>query len=91
MTVDLGDYLSVIGHTGAGKSILLENISGFYRPQQGHVHLEGRQISRFPPEKRHVSIVYQDCVLLPHFTVYQNIAYGLKKSKKREFKRKCMI
>ena len=81
--IDRGDYLSVIGHTGAGKSILLESISGFYRPPKGRIFLEGRDISHVRPEKRHFGIVYQDYALLPHFTVAENIAYGLKKIQKK--------
>jgi molybdate transport system ATP-binding protein len=81
--IDRGDYLSVIGHTGAGKSILLESISGFYRPPKGRIFLEGQDISHVRPEKRHFGIVYQDYALLPHFTVAENIAYGLKKIQKK--------
>ena len=79
LKVKKGDYLTIIGPTGSGKSILLETIAGFYKPKKGRVYLEGEDITDLPPEKRNMSIVYQDYVLFPHKTVFDNIAYGLKK------------
>ena len=79
LKVKKGDYLTIIGPTGSGKSILLETIAGFYKPEKGRIYLEGEDITDLPPEKRNMSIVYQDYVLFPHKTVFDNIAYGLKK------------
>ena len=79
LKVKKGDYLTIIGPTGSGKSILLETIAGFYIPKKGRVYLEGEDITNLPPEKRNMSIVYQDYVLFPNMTVFNNIAYGLKK------------
>ncbi|MDD3042570.1 MAG: ATP-binding cassette domain-containing protein [Methanosarcinaceae archaeon] len=74
-----GDYVAVIGPSGSGKSLLLETLIGFYNPKAGRVFLEGRDITDFPPDKRQISIVYQDHVLFPHMTVFENIAYALRK------------
>ncbi|MFO7885447.1 MAG: ATP-binding cassette domain-containing protein [Desulfobacteraceae bacterium] len=82
LTMEKGDYLMIIGPTGAGKTILLESIIGFSSPDRGKIYLEDRDITNELPEKRHIGIVYQDYALLPHFTVYKNIAYGLKKIEK---------
>ena len=79
LDIGRGDYVTVMGPTGAGKSILLECIIGFYRPDAGRVVLDGRDITDDPPETRHFGIVYQDYALLPHLSVFQNIEYGLKK------------
>ncbi|ACV24967.1 ABC transporter related [Methanocaldococcus fervens AG86] len=79
LEIEKGDYLTIIGPTGSGKSILLETIAGFYKPKNGKIFLEGEDITNLPPEKRNMSIVYQDYVLFPHKTVFENIAYGLKK------------
>ena len=79
MDIESGDYVTAMGPTGAGKSILLECIIGFYKPEKGRVILDGRDITDDPPEKRHIGIVYQDYALLPHLSVFQNIEYGLKK------------
>jgi molybdopterin-binding protein len=73
------DYMVIIGPTGSGKSVLLETIAGFYRPQSGRIFLEGKDITHLTPEKRGISIIYQDYVLFPHMNVFENIAYGLKK------------
>jgi len=80
--LDRGDYMMIIGPTGAGKTILLESIVGFWSPERGRIWLEGVEISRELPERRNIGIVYQDYALIPHFTVFGNIAYGLKKREK---------
>ncbi len=77
--IEKGDYLAIIGPTGAGKTILLESIVGFYPPEQGTIYLEGKDITRVKPYKRNIGIVYQDYALMPHMTVFDNIAYGAKK------------
>ncbi|MGX9365971.1 ATP-binding cassette domain-containing protein [Desulfoplanes sp. PS50] len=79
MELEKDEYVAVIGPTGAGKTILLECIIGFYRPETGGIFLEGRDITNERPEKRRIGIVYQDYALLPNLTVFANIAYGLKK------------
>ncbi len=79
LKVNRRDYVTIIGPTGSGKSILLETIAGFYKPLKGRILLEGRDITGLPPEKRCVSIVYQDYALFPHMNVFENIAYGLRK------------
>ncbi len=74
-----GEYLTFMGPTGAGKTILLECIIGFYQPEKGRIFLDGRDITEDPPEKRRIGIVYQDYALMPHMNVFENIEYGLKK------------
>ncbi len=81
LNLDQGDYAVIIGPTGSGKSILLECIIGFFRPETGKIILDGKNIINDLPEKRGISIVYQGYALLPHLTVFQNIAYGLRKVK----------
>ena len=86
--LDQGDYAVIIGPTGSGKSILLECIIGFFQPEKGSIVLDGRDIVNDLPEKRGIGIVYQDYALLPHLTIYQNIAYGLRKVEKSIIKEK---
>ncbi|WP_199920122.1 ATP-binding cassette domain-containing protein [Thermococcus piezophilus] len=62
-----------MGPTGSGKSILLETIAGFYKPQKGQIILEGLDITELPLERGGISVVYQDYVLSPHMSVYDNI------------------
>ncbi len=82
LKIDKKDYVTIIGPTGSGKSILLETIAGFYKPTKGKILIEQLDISNLPPEKRCISIVYQDFALFPNMNVYENIAYGLKKKEK---------
>jgi len=82
LELEKGDYLCIIGPTGAGKTILLESVIGFWAPDRGRIFLDGTEITHARPERRHIGIVYQSYALLPHFTVFQNIAYGLKKRQK---------
>jgi molybdate transport system ATP-binding protein len=75
-----GAYCCLMGASGAGKSVLLETIIGAFRPKQGKVYLRGVDVTKWPPERRKLGIVYQDYMLFPHLNVYGNIAFGLKKS-----------
>ena len=82
-SLEKGDYLSIIGPTGSGKTILLESIVGFWSPDKGKIIINGEDLTQELPERRRIGIVYQDYALLPHFTVFKNIAYGLKKIQKQ--------
>lgn len=73
-----GEYFVVLGPSGAGKTVLLEVISGLRRPKGGTICWKGRDITTTMPEKRRFAVVYQDMSLFPHLTVRDNIAYGLK-------------
>jgi molybdate transport system ATP-binding protein len=79
-----GEYVTIIGPSGSGKSILLETVAGFYKPKSGKVYLNDEDITDKPIESRNISIVYQDYVLFPHMNVYENIMYGLKKHNKNK-------
>lgn len=76
-----GDYLVILGPTGAGKTILLETITGVYRPDRGRIFLDGKDVTNVPPRDRFLGMVYQDYVLFPHLNVEENILFGLKARK----------
>ncbi len=76
--VKQGEYVVLLGPTGTGKTVLLETIAGLYHPDSGNIYLKDLDVTRFPPETRHLGVVYQDYALFPHLTVYANIAFGLK-------------
>jgi molybdopterin-binding protein len=81
LSIQEGDYFIILGPTGAGKTVLLESIAGLYPIKKGEIFLRGKEVTSLEPEKRNMGIVYQDHVLFPHFTVKDNITFGLKMHK----------
>lgn len=75
-TVPAEGYGVLIGPAGAGKTTLLEAIAGIVPLRAGTVRLDGVDMTRVPPERRRVGIVYQHAYLFPHLTVRQNVEYG---------------
>ena len=73
-----GEFFSILGPTGTGKTVLLELIAGLYMPDTGRVLINGTDSKAVPPEKRKIGFVYQDYALFPHLNVYRNIAFGLQ-------------
>ncbi|SNR90898.1 tungstate/molybdate transport system ATP-binding protein [Humidesulfovibrio mexicanus] len=71
-----GEFFTLIGPTGSGKTVLLENLAGLVPATRGRIRISGRDVTALPPEKRAVSLVYQDHSLFPHLTVLENVAYG---------------
>ncbi|MEM1598505.1 MAG: ABC transporter ATP-binding protein [Pyrobaculum sp.] len=74
-------YVVVLGPSGSGKTTLLRLIAGFETPDEGSIYLNGVDITRLPPWKRDVGIVFQNYALYPHLTVFDNIAMPLKNRK----------
>jgi len=73
-----GEYFVVLGPTGAGKTLLLELIAGFHRPDSGRIWIDNMDVTFLPPEKRGVGFVPQEYTLFPHMTVFENVEFGLK-------------
>ncbi|MEA3348264.1 MAG: ABC transporter ATP-binding protein [Pseudomonadota bacterium] len=78
LTLETGDFFALMGPTGAGKSVLLEALVGLVSIFGGDIFVDDRKITGLPPEKRGISIVYQDYSLFPHLNVLDNIRYGLR-------------
>jgi molybdate/tungstate transport system ATP-binding protein len=78
LSVEKNDFFVLMGPTGAGKTVLLEALAGLIPIQSGRIWIGGGEVTRLPPEKRGISIVYQDYALFPHLTVRENILYGLR-------------
>ena len=78
LTVARGELVTLLGPSGCGKTTLLRMIAGLDRPEAGSVELAGRDITRAPPHRRNVGVVFQSYALFPHLTVAGNIAFGLK-------------
>jgi len=81
LTVEEGEFFSLLGPSGCGKTTTLRMIGGFEDPTKGTIQLGGKEVSNLPPYKRDVNTVFQSYALFPHLSVYENVAYGLKRKK----------
>ncbi|MBB3108295.1 iron(III) transport system ATP-binding protein/putative spermidine/putrescine transport system ATP-binding protein [Paenibacillus phyllosphaerae] len=83
--VHAGEIISVLGPSGCGKSTLLQLIAGLTQPDGGEIRMRGKTIASrsqmVPPEKRGMNMVFQDYALWPHMSVYDNMAYGMRRQK----------
>jgi iron(III) transport system ATP-binding protein len=83
LTVLRGQVLALLGPSGCGKTTVLRLMSGFEIPNAGTIRIGDRTVfgpkKHVPPEKRHLGMVFQEGVLFPHMTVWQNVAYGLSR------------
>ena len=81
-----GEFLTLLGPSGSGKTTTLLMLAGFERPTGGEIHLAGQPLSRVPPHKRDLGMVFQDYALFPHMNVFENVAFplGIRKLPKTE-------
>ncbi|WP_417750574.1 ABC transporter ATP-binding protein [Salinibaculum rarum] len=77
LSVDEGEFFTLVGPSGCGKTTTLRLIAGFEEPTSGSVRFGGRDVAGVPPENRDVGVVFQNYALFPHMTVGENVAYGL--------------
>src|SRR6184192_257126 len=78
LTVEEGEFFTLLGPSGSGKTTLLRLIAGFEPPDAGRIELAGRDVTSLPPYARNTNTVFQDYALFPHMSVAQNIGYGLR-------------
>lgn len=78
LSIEAGEFFTLLGPSGCGKTTILRMIAGFYLPDAGQILLDGKDLADTPPEKRPVRTVFQSYALFPHMTVAQNIAFPLK-------------
>jgi spermidine/putrescine transport system ATP-binding protein len=76
-----GEFFSLLGPSGCGKTTTLRMIGGFEEPTSGLIELQGQDVTWLPPYKRHVNTVFQNYALFPHLTIYENVAFGLRRQK----------
>src|SRR5260221_13640736 len=81
LEIRAGEFLSLLGPSGSGKTTLLMMIAGFETPNAGSVSLDGQDITRTPPNRRNIGMVFQRYALFPHMTVAQNIGFPLRMRK----------
>ena len=78
VTVEPGEFFALLGPSGSGKSTLLRLIAGFNQAQSGRILIGSEDVSRVPPWKRDIGMVFQNYALWPHMTVAENVAFGLE-------------
>lgn len=88
--VKKGEFFTFLGPSGCGKTTTLRTITGFIKPVEGTIVVDGKDVTDVPIEKRNIGIVFQSYALFPTMTVYDNIAFGLKikKLSKKEISEK---
>ena len=93
LTIERGEFFTLLGPSGSGKTTLLRLIGGFERPDAGTIELGGRDVTYMPPYGRDVNTVFQDYALFPHMTVIENAEYGLRVrgTPKRERRRRAEL
>ncbi len=81
LTINNGEFLTLLGPSGCGKTTVLRLIAGLDNVDHGYIHLEDQDITQVPAEHRHVNTVFQSYALFPHMTVFENVAFGLRMQK----------
>jgi spermidine/putrescine transport system ATP-binding protein len=74
-----GEFFSLLGPSGCGKTTTLRMIGGFEAPTSGFIALQGQDVTWLPPYKRNVNTVFQNYALFPHLTIFENVAFGLRR------------
>lgn len=78
ISIQRGQFVTLLGPSGCGKTTTLRLIAGFEFPTHGRIVLDGEEINELPPNRRDMAMVFQSYAIFPHLNVYENIAYGLK-------------
>lgn len=78
LTINPGEFVTLLGPSGCGKTTALRMVAGFEAPTSGQVLLDGEDLSSLTPDRRPMGMVFQSYALFPHMSVFDNVAYGLK-------------
>jgi putrescine transport system ATP-binding protein len=83
VTLDIyeGEFFSLLGGSGCGKTTLLRMLAGLEVPNAGRIYIDGQDMTRTPPFRRPVNMMFQSYALFPHMNVYNNVAFGLKQDR----------
>ena len=92
LDIEPGTFVTLLGPSGCGKTTTLRMIAGFESPDEGDIYLGDEAINALTPNKRDTAMVFQSYALLPHYNVFDNVAYGLKirKLPKEEIQERVM-
>ncbi|MEO3924140.1 ABC transporter ATP-binding protein [Micromonosporaceae bacterium B7E4] len=83
ISIDAGEFFTLLGPSGCGKTTTLRMVAGFYFPTSGRIRFGTEDVTRKPPNRRDTGMVFQNYALFPHMSVAQNVGYGLKIRKVR--------
>ena len=84
LTIEDGDFMTLLGPSGCGKTTTLRVVPGLEKPQNGFIYMDGKEIVNAaeayyaPPSQRNLNLVFQSYALWPHMTVFENVSFGLK-------------
>jgi len=81
LTTAAGEFVTLLGASGSGKTTTLNLVAGFLRPDAGTVVLDGQPIAGLPTHRRNIGLVFQDYLLFPHMTAFDNVAFPLRRRK----------
>jgi ABC-type Fe3+/spermidine/putrescine transport system ATPase subunit len=84
LTVPEGQVTTLLGPSGCGKTTILSLIAGFQQPDRGEIRIKGQRVNEIPPQRRGAVIVFQDYALFPHLSVFENVAYGLRRRRLKD-------
>jgi spermidine/putrescine transport system ATP-binding protein len=79
LEIERGSFFALLGPSGCGKTTTLRMIGAFEEPTAGHIYLGDREVSGLPPYKRDVNTVFQSYALFPHLSIFENVAFGLRR------------
>ncbi|RAH97814.1 Fe3+/spermidine/putrescine ABC transporter ATP-binding protein [Acuticoccus sediminis] len=79
LTVEEGEFVSLLGPSGCGKTTILRMVAGLLAPSGGSIRIGERDVTRLATHKRRIGLVFQSYALFPHLTVFENVAFGLKR------------
>jgi spermidine/putrescine transport system ATP-binding protein len=83
LEIERGSFFALLGPSGCGKTTTLRMIGGFEEPSAGAIYLGEREVSGMPPYKRDVNTVFQSYALFPHLSIFENVAFGLRRKGSR--------
>ncbi|HEV7415254.1 MAG TPA: ABC transporter ATP-binding protein [Tianweitania sediminis] len=77
--INEGEFVSLLGPSGCGKTTILRMVAGLIEPSGGAIRIASTDVTRLPPNKRNIGLVFQSYALFPHMTVFENVAFGLRR------------
>ncbi|MDB5826529.1 MAG: Fe3+/spermidine/putrescine transporter ATP-binding protein [Variovorax sp.] len=79
LTVNDGEFISLLGPSGCGKTTVLRMVAGLVRPTSGRILIDGQDVTMLPTNQRKIGLVFQSYALFPHMSVFENVAFGLRR------------